>query len=187
MSYNSDLLKIYPNATGINGEILKPSETLNPCGLISVNYFSDYFQLKKKDNDDIIEINMKEITHQIDRNYFKRNTNQNEVQWKDVEDERFIAWMYMETFSSFRKKWGKLNSNLEAGEYKLLVNNNWNSLNFETKKNFVIMSDVEFTSKSFYGYTLIVAGLVYLIAIGILIFTKHKQKKIFNPNDLKWE
>ena len=51
----------------------------------------------------------------------------------DVENEHFINWMNVETFSNFRKLWGKINIDLEEGNYYLLVhdrikkyrNNKW--------------------------------------------------------------
>jgi hypothetical protein len=192
MLYNSDLLKIHPNAKGINGQELIPTGTLNPCGLISANYFNDNFNLKKFSDSQAelsnILINRTAITYEIDRNYFQRiPDDQNELQWVDVEDENFIGWMYMETFSNFIKKWGKINTNLGEGEYKLTVENLWESSNFDTEKHFVILSGVENTFKPFFGYTLIVCAQIFLIAIFILVITRSKQKKIFNTNDLKWE
>jgi hypothetical protein len=59
--------------------------------------------------------------------YYKRNNNSD--QWIDVENgkymlnmvEHFIVWMEMETFSSFKKLWGRIDSNLESDTYKIII------------------------------------------------------------------
>ena len=57
-------------------------------------------------------------------------------QWINVEQERFINWMKISPFSDVRKTWGRINSNLPKGNYKLNVFNNWNSYIFDGKKYF---------------------------------------------------
>ena len=61
--------------------------------------------------------------------FFKRNNNS--LQWTDVENgkiflkskiiEHFIVWMEMETFSSFRKLWGRIDNNLESETYTIII------------------------------------------------------------------
>jgi hypothetical protein len=199
MLLNSDLLKKNPSMRDIHGNPLVPEATLNPCGLIAANYFSDRFEIvSKKENDadghgegnvhTSIEINRNNITHAIDREYFKKlPDDQNEAQWIDVQNEGFIVWMYMETFSNFKKKWGNINKNLEPGKYTLIVDYNWDNPTFDTQKHFVVLSGVENTFRPFFGYTLIIVGEIFFITTLVLIYNRYKKKKNFNPNDLRWE
>jgi len=198
MLLNSDLLKKSPSITALDGSPLSPSSTLNPCGLVSANYFSDKFQLDRQEaesdnngaNDEVttpVEIDRNNITYAIDREYFKKlPADQNEAQWIDVEDEGFIVWMSMETFSNFRKKWGKINTNLEPGQYKLTIEYNWDYPNYDTQKHFLLMSGVENTFHPFFGYSLIVAGGIIFMITLVLIYNRFKNKSNFNANDLKW-
>jgi hypothetical protein len=186
MYLNSDLLQLFPDTYAYDGEVLNPNSTLNPAGLIAAYHFTDNFTITDPNSLEI-KIDNTNITYQIDREYFKiLPKNQNETQWLDVEDENFIAWMYMETFPRFKKKLGKINSDLNAGNYTLTVGYNWNFPNFHTEKYFVIMSGIENTLNPFYGYVLIVTCLIYFIAIIVLILIRSKQKKFLNPEDLKW-
>jgi hypothetical protein len=69
-------------------------------------------------------INETGIANEFDRNYmYKRSSNYEETQWIDVENEHFMVWMRMETFPSFRKIWGRIETDLPAGKYKLNVTN----------------------------------------------------------------
>lgn len=183
MYLNSDLLQLFPNTHGYDGEVLNPNSTLNPAGLIAAYHFTDNFTITDHNSEEI-EIDSTNITYKIDRDYFQKN--QNETQWTDVTNENFIAWMYMETFPRFKKKIGKINSDLNAGNYTLTVGYNWNFPNFQTEKYFVIMSGVEKGLNPFFGYVLIVTCLIYLLAIVLLIFIRSKQKKFLNPEELKW-
>lgn len=44
-------------------------------------------------------------------------------QWLDVTDERFINWMKSSSQPSFKKLWGIVNQDLEAGDYTISITN----------------------------------------------------------------
>ena len=93
----------------------------------------------------------------------------------------------METFSNFRKKWGRINTNLEPGQYKLTVEYKWDYPNYDTQKHFLLMSGVENTFHPFFGYSLIVAGEIIFMITLVLIYSRFNKKNNFNPYDLKWQ
>lgn len=53
--------------------------------------------------------------------FYKRYENYSEVQWMDVENEHFIVWMAMETYSKFRKLWGVIKQDLRPNNYTIIV------------------------------------------------------------------
>jgi hypothetical protein len=63
-----------------------------------------------------ITINENGISNQYERDYmFKRDEDYLKTQWIDVEDEHFIVWMQMESFSDFQKLYGKIETDLSPG------------------------------------------------------------------------
>jgi hypothetical protein len=69
------------------------------------------------------------ISNDYDRKYmFKNKDNFNQTQWRDMENEHFIVWMQMESFSSFGKLYGRFEGDLSPGKYKfqILSSNNIN-------------------------------------------------------------
>jgi hypothetical protein len=44
-------------------------------------------------------------------------------QWMNVTDPRFMNWARIATLPNFRKLWARINNDLPAGTYTLLVNN----------------------------------------------------------------
>jgi hypothetical protein len=82
-----------------------------------------------------------------------------------VQEIKVLALMKCGLSFSGKKKIGKINSDLNAGNYTLTVGYSWNFPNFQTEKYFVIMSGVEKGLNPFFGYVLIVTCLIYLLAI----------------------
>jgi hypothetical protein len=173
------------------GNPLDSNATLSPCGLIAKNYFNDYFRLymkNSKNQSELIQIPINEtgIAYAADKKYYKRAYNYSTTQWVDVENEHFMVWMQMETFTDFRKLWGRIEKPLEPGNYQLVVDYNWDHPLFQTGKKFVISSSQGLGSASFFGYTLIKGGGICLISIFIMCLTKATQKNKFDPEDLQW-
>ncbi len=44
-----------------------------------------------------------------------------------MKNERFINWMRLSPFSTFRKTWGVINEDLNPGDYYITIENNWNN------------------------------------------------------------
>lgn len=110
-----------------------------PCGLVAKSVFNDTFELWKKGgnsgSDTNITISIKNIAWSSDLTYkFKNTKTENlpkgvasykDIQWYDMQDEHFIVWMRTAGLPNFRKLWGKLDKDLEEGEYQVRIKNNY--------------------------------------------------------------
>jgi len=93
-------------------------QVATPCGLIAKSMFTDSYALSKDGQE--ISIDQTGIAWQSDIDYKFNNSyewNTKPVQWLDMEDEHFIVWMRTAGLPNFRKLWGKIDQNLEAGTY----------------------------------------------------------------------
>jgi hypothetical protein len=92
---------------------LNTNVAANPCGLIAKNMFTDTYKLQATSGA-VVPISEKDIAHGADINYRFKNAEKNheQIQWMDVEDEHVMVWYQMETFPSFVKLWGHLESDL---------------------------------------------------------------------------
>ncbi len=86
--------------------------------MIAKAFFNDEYELHSLDYDKRIPINETGIADSNDIKYvYKKDPNYEETQWIDVENEHFMIWMRMETFPFFKKLWGKIETDLPAGNY----------------------------------------------------------------------
>jgi len=110
------------------GRPLNAYDYANPCGLVAKSFFNgifflplDTFELKDSINKNIY-INETGIANKYEKsNIYKRHENFSDVQWIDVENEHFIVWMAMETYSSFRKLWGRIEEDIQPGNYTVYI------------------------------------------------------------------
>ncbi len=172
------------------GNPLNPLAYLNPCGKIAQNYFTDYFRLYSHEdkNTNRISINETGIAYIEDRQTsYKREMNSTWTQWIDVQNEHFIVWMNMETFSQFYKKWGSVSDPLNVGSYMLEVDYNWETNQTGVLKSFVISSSQALGSASFFGWALINAAFFSFFFIIVLCVTCACQKSKFVEEEMSWE
>lgn len=93
---------------------------------IARTFFNDTFALYQ--NNTQIPINETGISWPGDKGYkYKRATNSESTQWIDPEDEHFIVWMRASGLPNFKKMWGRIEQDLDAGEYTVVITNNYNS------------------------------------------------------------
>lgn len=173
------------NMVSFTGHPLNPKDILDPCGLIARAFFNDTFTILK--GNEPVKINETDIAYSTDKKYmFKRSENPNK-QWIDVENEHFMVWMNTELFSTFLKKWGHIDNDLEAGTYDIEIKNNWINNDWGTKKYFVIASPGRFGNKTFIGYILIIGAVLSIITIIIIILCGWGKLKKFEPEKLNWD
>jgi hypothetical protein len=80
----------------------------------------DEFELYSGGNK--IFINETKISNKYDREFnFARGADYLTTQWVDVFNEHFIVWMKMDSFSTIRKLWGKIDTKLFAGKYTIVA------------------------------------------------------------------
>lgn len=165
---NSDL---FTNVSA-TGAKLDPASAAFPCGLVARSYFNDTFVLTNTDTNTTIPISNVGIAWPDDINYRFKNANLS-LQWIDIQQERFMNWMKVSPFMDFRKTWGVINSNLQAGNYTVFINPLWDSSIFSGQKWIVLSQTNAFGGRNYflaYSY-LSIGGVSILLAI-LFIFRK---------------
>jgi len=164
----------------------------NPCGLIAKSLFNDTYRLEmtspKKKNIFINETNIawdsdKQLKyHRPTINKFGKPIDWKDYLWVDVEDEHFMVWMRPAGLPNFRKLWGRIQQDLEVGNYTMYVNNNYPVKGFNGKKYLVFSTVNAFGGKnSFLGISYIVVGSICLLMailfiIGYYVHARNQKK-----------
>jgi hypothetical protein len=177
---NESIILSYKNIS------MESNAIMNPCGLIANSMFNDKFELYDNKNN-FIKIHDSDITLKVYKEHFFKNDKDSEkTQWYNKEDDHFIVWMNMELFPTFMKKWGYINQDLQKGEYKMIIENNWGKAQWEVKKYFVLAKGNIFGSQKIFGYVLITCSIIEILFIIIIGISKYRKKK-FNPEEMKWD
>jgi hypothetical protein len=158
----------------IGGFPLSPNDTANPCGLIAKSFFNDTYSLYQ--NTTKIFIDESNIAWDSDKKgRYKNSPNSSFVQWKDVEDEHFMVWMRPAGLPDFRKLWGRINTTLIPGNYRLKISSNFPVESFGGKKSFVLSTVNIFGGKNnFLGVAYLVVGCICLI-MALLFWVGYKN------------
>lgn len=176
---------IKENLTNIYNDTLKDDETAWPCGLIAKSYFTDTFSIVKKNTNQKITINEKNIAWPADLE-LKYKMPSNDVDkrkmWMNTTDEHFVVWMRPAGLPDFRKLWGRIENGLEAGDYIIKIENNYDKKIFNGSKSVVLSTVNAFGGKNtFLGISYLVVGIICIImAIGFFIGHKIQQKNKSN-------
>ena len=172
---NKDL---YEGISNINGTVLDPDGVAHPCGLIAKSFFNDSFEIKRKGENETITINNTKISWSKDKEKFKNSENYTEHQWIDVEDERFIAWMRPAALPDFRKPWGRIEKELNKGDYTLTITNNYPVKSFKGKKYFILSTVNGLGGRNYFLAILyFIIGGVSIVA-GIMFWIGYKKYNI---------
>ena len=166
------------------GHNFSEDDVASPCGLLARDYFNDTYNITFN-NGSFVEIDETGIANNyLKKHFFKRRKNYQEVQWIDVENEHFINWMNIETFSNFRKLWGKINYDMEPGNYFLIIYDNYDIARYDAKKSFIIGNANVFGVNNMVGYFFIGIS-IYLVPVILILLSK--EKKEVNISKLKWD
>ncbi|CAD8091264.1 unnamed protein product [Paramecium sonneborni] len=154
----------------VTGKALVQDNLAIPCGIAAYSYMNDEFQLTK----DGIQISVidKGIAWESDIEKFSNINLDN--QWIDMESERFINWMRPSPLSRFRKLWGRIDQDLEAGTYTVNIQINTNDAFAQTKKYVLLHNNGQFSDPILVitlpclcvGPFLIIFGLINMIYWG---------------------
>ena len=100
-------------------------------------------------------------------------------QWINMTNEHFIVWMRPAGLPNFRKLWGRIRTDLEKGDYLLVIENNYEVSDFKGEKKFVLSTVNAFGGKNnFLGLSyIIVGGICLILAVIFLIGYNFHQKK----------
>ncbi|KAI9120950.1 hypothetical protein K1719_007983 [Acacia pycnantha] len=172
-----------------------------PCGLIAWSLFNDTYNIKVKGKH--LKISKKNIAWQSDQtkkfgsDVYPKNfqaggliggAKLNEsIPLSGQED--LIVWMRTAALSTFRKLYGKIETDLEANEeLSLVIENNYNTYSFGGKKILVLSTATWIGGKNdFLGLAYIfIGGLSLFFAVCFLLMYVFKPRPLGDPSYLSW-
>ena len=170
----------------ITNKELQEKDVAIPCGLIAKSFFNDNYKKwellsKFEDNNHvIINVNESNIAWKADKELKYKNVNLDK-QWIDMTNEHFIVWMRPAGLPNFRKLWGRINRNLDAGsDIRVTIDNNFDISSFNGEKYLILSTVNAFGGKnSFLGISYIVLGAISIILAIIFIigYNLHSKKE----------
>jgi hypothetical protein len=67
-----------------------------------------------------------------------------------MEEEHFIVWMRTAGLPNFRKLWGRIDTGLDAGNYYLMIDNQYQVSPFQGTKSFVLSTTNALGGKNYF-------------------------------------
>ncbi|KAL0421693.1 UNVERIFIED_CONTAM: ALA-interacting subunit [Sesamum latifolium] len=188
-------------------KMCEPEATTNdnqpivPCGLIAWSLFNDTYRFSR--NDTSLEINKKDIAWRSERTkkfssqVYPKNFQSGTLigggkldETKPLsEQEDFIVWMRTAALPTFRKLYGRIETDLEANDQiRVIIQNNYNTYSFSGKKKLVISTASWIGGKNdFLGKMyMAVGGTSLLLAIIFTFLYLFKPRPLGDPTYLSW-
>ncbi|KAL2483813.1 ALA-interacting subunit 3 [Forsythia ovata] len=184
----------------------KPEENANgmsivPCGLVAWSLFNDTYNFTH--NNQQLAINKRDISWKSDRDrkfgkevYPKNFQNGTLIGGAHLdpskplsEQEDLIVWMRTAALPTFRKLYGKIETDLQAGDViDVTLENNYNTYSFDGKKKLVLSTTSWLGGKNdFLGIAyLTVGGLCFFLAMVFIIIYLVKPRQLGDPSYLSW-
>ncbi|KAH6828919.1 ALA-interacting subunit 1 [Perilla frutescens var. hirtella] len=173
-----------------------------PCGLIAWSLFNDTYTLTKNDAA-AIQINKKDIawrsdrTHKFGDNVYPKNFQSGPLIGGGKLDESIplsqqedlMVWMRTAALPSFRKIYGRIETDLEANEkITVTIQNNYNTYSFNGKKKLVISTATWIGGKNdFIGRMyMAVGGTSLVLALVFSLLYVFKPRPLGDPSYLSW-
>ncbi|ONI11825.1 hypothetical protein PRUPE_4G128200 [Prunus persica] len=176
-----------------------------PCGLIAWSLFNDTYSFSRKKQQSTVPltVNKKDISWKSDRDHkfgkkvFPKNFQNGTLRGgasldasKPLSDqEDLIVWMRTAALPTFRKLYGKIEVDLEAGdELHVTLENNYNTYSFNGKKKLVLSTTSWIGGRNdFLGIAyLTVGGLCFFLAMAFTVVYLVKPRQLGDPSYLSW-
>ncbi|KAL4567110.1 hypothetical protein LXL04_022684 [Taraxacum kok-saghyz] len=172
-----------------------------PCGLIAWSLFNDTYKLSARGK--AIDIDKKGIAWKSDKeakfgsDVYPKNFQKGALIGGGKLDERIplseqedlIVWMRTAALPTFRKLYGKINTDLDAHEtITAEVENNYNTYKFGGRKKLVLSTTTWIGGKNdFLGIAYIsVGGLCLFMAINFILLYVFRPRRLGDPSYLSW-
>ncbi|MFS7984929.1 putative CDC50/LEM3 family protein [Helianthus anomalus] len=173
-----------------------------PCGLVAWSLFNDTYSLSTGNNR-TLTINKRDISWKSDRDekfgsdVFPKNFQNGSLIGGGSlnesiplnEQEDLIVWMRTAALPTFRKLYGKIEQDIEAGEtINVVLENRYNTYSFSGKKKLVLSTSSWLGGKNnFIGIAyLAVGGLCFLLATTFTVIYFVKPRHLGDPSYLSW-
>ncbi|KAI4366844.1 hypothetical protein MLD38_022660 [Melastoma candidum] len=177
------------------------NQPIVPCGLIAWSLFNDTYKFSVDNK--AIDVNKKDISWKSDREHkFGSDVYPKNFQSGSLigggklnesvplsEQEDLIVWMRTAALPTFRKLYGRIEVDLEANQrITVLIENNYNTYNFEGKKSLVLSTATWIGGKNdFLGAAyLTIGGLSLFLAICFILVYLVKPRPLGDPSYLSW-
>lgn len=162
----------------VDGSTLNPDDIAWPCGLIAKSLFTDTFKLLDSQGNEIT-LHKDKITWPSDKGFKFKNGEGNwqARQWTSVEDEAFISWMRTAGLPSFKKLYARIKQDMPAGDYTIVINNNYDNASFDGTKSLFMSNTGTFGGRNIFlevGYYLF-GGVCFCISL--VFYLKQRMSK----------
>ncbi|PON98846.1 CDC50/LEM3 family [Trema orientale] len=179
----------------------KDRQPIVPCGLIAWSLFNDTYSFSRGNQQ--LAVNKKDISWKSDREHkfgdkvFPRNFQNGTLKGgADLDSsiplskqEDLIVWMRTAALPTFRKLYGKIETDLEANDViHVTLKNNYNTYSFNGKKKLVLSTTSWLGGKNdFMGIAyLTVGGLCFFLAMAFTVVYLIKPRQLGDPSYLSW-